>query len=123
MNKVWLAGVLSLLLAAAPGHAQGPQPPAGKARGPQRGGPIVLNPDDVPAFPDPPAGFDAVRPDAPHGKLEMVSYESKSVGTTRTMQVYTQPLVRVVRSARYRWLLGELPGYDTTPASEVQTVR
>jgi len=32
-------------------------------------------------------------------------------------------LVRVVRSARYRWLLGELPGYDAAPAGEVQTVR
>ena len=53
--------------------------------------PIVLNPDDVPAFPDPPAGFDKERKDVPHGKLEMISYESKSVGTTRKMQVYTPP--------------------------------
>jgi enterochelin esterase-like enzyme len=58
-------------------------------RGPQR--PIVLNADDVPAFSDPPAGFDAERSDVPHGKLEMISYESKSVGTTRKMLVYTPP--------------------------------
>ena len=44
--------------------------------------PIVLKPDDVPAFSDPPAGFDKERNDVPHGRTEMVSYESKSVGTT-----------------------------------------
>jgi molybdate-binding protein/DNA-binding XRE family transcriptional regulator len=32
-------------------------------------------------------------------------------------------LVRVVRSAAYRRLLGELPGYDTAPAGELLTVR
>ena len=62
MNKVWFAGVLSLLLAAPPSYAQDKQPPAGKARGGQRGGPIVLNADDVPAFPDPPAGAARPRP-------------------------------------------------------------
>jgi enterochelin esterase-like enzyme len=53
--------------------------------------PIVLNPDDVPAFPDPPAGIDVERKEVPHGQLEMISYESKSVGTTRKMLVYTPP--------------------------------
>ena len=47
--------------------------------------------DDAAAIPDPPAGFDKERKDAPHGKLEMISYESKSVGATRKMQVYTPP--------------------------------
>ncbi len=60
-----------------------------RAGGPQRQ-PIALNPDDVPAFPDPPTGFDVER-DVPHGRLEMVSYDSKSVGTTRKMLVYTPP--------------------------------
>lgn len=55
------------------------------------GGPIVLNPDDVPAFADPPSGFDTQRPGIAQGRLEMVSYESKSVGSTRQMQVYTPP--------------------------------
>jgi hypothetical protein len=45
------------------------------------GGDIALGPDDVAAFPDPPAGFDAEREDVPHGQLEMVTYESKSVGS------------------------------------------
>src|SRR5206468_1973127 len=47
---------------------------AGRPARPQRP-PIVLNPDDVPAFPEPPAGFDAERSDVPHGKLEMISYD------------------------------------------------
>ena len=55
------------------------------------GGPIVLNPDDVQAFPEPPAGIDANRDGIPHGKLEMIEYDSKTVGTRRRMQVYTPP--------------------------------
>jgi enterochelin esterase-like enzyme len=67
-------------------------PAAGAARpGGDRGqAPIVLNADDVPAFPDPPAGIDKEK-DVPHGKLEMITYESKTVGTTRKMNVYTPP--------------------------------
>lgn len=55
------------------------------------GGDITLGPDDVAAFSDPPAGFDVQREDVPHGQLEMVPYESKSVGTTRKLNVYTPP--------------------------------
>ena len=77
-----LTGLLVLALATPESLAQG-------KRG--FGGPIVLNPDDVPAFADPPAGFDAKREAIPHGRLEMITYESKSVGTTRKMQVYTPP--------------------------------
>jgi enterochelin esterase-like enzyme len=72
---------------AAPAPAAQGQARRGGGRG-QR--PIVLNPDDVPAFPDPPAGIDAKK-DVPHGRLEMISYESKTVGTTRKMLVYTPP--------------------------------
>jgi hypothetical protein len=51
----------------------------------QFGGPIVLNPDDVPAFEEPPAGFDAPRDDIPHGQLEMVSYRiQKGTGANGT---------------------------------------
>jgi enterochelin esterase-like enzyme len=52
---------------------------------------IVLGPDDHPAFPDPPAGFDVLRNDIPHGSLAMVKYYSKTVGVERRMQVYTPP--------------------------------
>ncbi len=46
---------------------------------------------DTAEIPDPPAGFDQERKDEPHAKLEMISYESKSVGATRHMLVYTPP--------------------------------
>ncbi|WP_367872585.1 alpha/beta hydrolase [Luteolibacter sp. Populi] len=53
--------------------------------------PIVLGPDDKEAFAAPPAGFNTTKNDVPHGRLEMVEYESKSVKTKRRMQVYTPP--------------------------------
>jgi len=55
------------------------------------GGPIVLGPDDKRAFDDPPAEFMTARDDIPHGKLETIEYDSKSVGTRRKMVVYTPP--------------------------------
>ena len=55
------------------------------------GGPIELKPDDKPAFPNPPDGFDKAREGIEHGKLEMVEYDSKSVGNKRKALVYTPP--------------------------------
>ncbi len=55
------------------------------------GGPIELGPDDKPAFPSPPDGFDRARGDITHGRLEMVEYDSKSVGNKRHALVYTPP--------------------------------
>lgn len=61
--------------------------------GPRRrfGGPIVLGPDDKPAFPEPAAGWDTRHEDIPHGKLETIQYDSKSVGNKRKALVYTPP--------------------------------
>jgi len=69
---------------------------AGGAQAPARrpggfGGPIVLGPDDKAAFDDPPANIDQERPNAARGKLEMIEYDSKTVGAKRKMQVYTPP--------------------------------
>jgi len=72
---------------AAPG--QGGQGASGARRG--FGGPIELKPDDKPAFPNPPEGFDQEREGIAHGKLEMVEYDSKSVGNKRKALVYTPP--------------------------------
>jgi len=55
------------------------------------GGPIELKPDDKPAFPNPPEGFDKAREGIAHGKLEMVEYDSKSVGNKRKALVHTPP--------------------------------
>jgi enterochelin esterase-like enzyme len=80
---------------------------------PPRGGPIVLNPDDVPAFPDPPAGIDVERKDVPHGRLEMISYDSTSVGTTRKMQVYTPPGYSSDKKYPVLYLLHGIGGDET----------
>ena len=77
------------------------------------GGQIVLNPDDVPAFPEPPAGIVAKRDGIPHGKLEMISYESKSVGTTRKMNVYTPPGYSKDKKYPVLYLLHGIGGDET----------
>lgn len=64
-------------------------PEARRGRG--FGGPIELQPDDKPAFPNPPEGFDKPREGIERGKLERVDYDSKTVGAKRWMQVYTPP--------------------------------
>jgi enterochelin esterase-like enzyme len=67
---------------------------AGDAPRPRRGGfggPIELGPDDKAAFPPVPAGFDQAREAIAHGKLEMMEYDSKSVGNKRKALVYTPP--------------------------------
>lgn len=55
------------------------------------GGPIELGPDDKPAFPPVPEGFDKPRDGIGHGRIETVEYDSKSVGTRRKAIVYTPP--------------------------------
>ena len=83
-------------------------------RGPRGfGGPIVLGPDDKPAFDDPPAGIDKQREDIPHGKLEMIEYDSKTVGTTRKMQVYTPPGYSKDKKCPVLYLLHGIGGDET----------
>jgi len=88
--------------------------PASAAR---RGGgfnrPIVLGPDDKPAFDDPPAGFNVKRENIPHGKLEMIEYDSKTVGTRRRMQVYTPPGYAREKKYPVLYLLHGIGGDET----------
>ncbi|WP_202802845.1 alpha/beta hydrolase, partial [Singulisphaera acidiphila] len=90
--------------------------PAGALTGQRNGRPrqqqIVLNPDDKPAFPEPPAGIDDEK-DVSHGKLEMVSYESKSVGATRKMNVYTPPGYSSEKKYPVLYLLHGIGGDET----------
>src|SRR5687767_3940682 len=82
----------------------------------RRGGggrPIVLNADDVPAFAEPPKGFDVKREGVARGTLEMVSYESKSVGATRKMQVYTPPGYSREKKYPVLYLLHGIGGDET----------
>lgn len=100
-----LCGVLSLLVISAATQAQQGRRPGG--------GRITLNADDVPAFPEPPAGIDAKRDNVPHGKLEMISYDSKSVGTTRKMNVYTPPGYTKEKKYPVLYLLHGIGGDET----------
>ncbi len=70
-------------------------------------------PDDAITLADPPAGFDVERKDVPHGRLEMVSYESGSVGTTRKMQVYTPPGYSKEQKYPVLYLLHGIGGDET----------
>jgi alpha-L-arabinofuranosidase len=95
---------------------QASAPPAGSGRAGRRGGfggPITLGPDDKQAFPDPPAGFKARRPNVPHGQLEMIEYDSKSVGTKRKMQVYTPPGYSKDKKYPVLYLLHGIGGDET----------
>jgi len=96
MNSVFFAALLPLLLAAAPEQAQTSKSAA-----------------DVSTFPDPPAGIIVERKDVPHGKLEMISYESKTVGTTRKMQVYTPPGYSEEKKYPVLYLLHGIGGDET----------
>ncbi len=85
-----------------------------RGRGPGGfGGPIELKADDKAAFDDPPAGFNTRREDIPHGKLEMVQYDSKTVGTTRKMQVYTPPGYSKDKKYPVLYLLHGIGGDET----------
>lgn len=103
-----------LVLAAAAGAQESSAPREERRGGPRGfGRPIVLHPDDVPAFPAPPDGFDARREDIPHGRLEMIEYDSKTVGTRRKMQVYTPPGYAPDRKYPVLYLLHGIGGDET----------
>ncbi len=99
------------LLFQGPGGGQpaGNRPP----RGPGAGGPIVLNADDTQVYPEPPADISATRAEIAHGKLEMMEYDSKSVGTRRKMQVYTPPGYSPDKKYPVLYLLHGIGGDET----------
>ena len=80
MQRIKTLVSLIVCLTATMSWAQPAEPPAGgqpggaPRRGPGRGPgrPIVLGPDDKPAVPDAPDGFNAAREGVARGKLEMI---------------------------------------------------
>jgi enterochelin esterase-like enzyme len=84
MKTLILLSLLALTLITLPAASQPTRPARPRAE-------ILLGPDDKPAFPPAPPGFDKKRPEIERGKLETVEYESKSVGNARKMLVYTPP--------------------------------
>ena len=84
----WMFGAIALIAfgtGEARSEAANPREPGGTRV--QSPGPA----DAIPAFNAPPAGFNVPRDGISHGRLEMVNYDSKTVGTKRRMQVYTPP--------------------------------
>lgn len=110
-----LLGLLSLSLLTLPAPSAeetkptppAAQPPAAKAG---RGRAIVLGPDDKPAYGEPPAGVFQRQADIPHGKLEVIEYASKTVGTNRRLQVYTPPGYRQDKPYPVLYLLHGIGG-------------
>lgn len=88
------------------------------ANGPRRGrggfgGPIQLGPDDKQVFPEPPAVIVEKREGIAHGKLEMIEYDSKTVGTTRKLNVYTPPGYNSENKYPVLYLLHGIGGDET----------
>jgi len=75
--------------------------------------PIVLGPDDKPAFADAPAGFDVARDGIAHGQEELIEYDSKTVGTKRKMTVYTPPGYSKDKKYPVLYLLHGIGGDET----------
>lgn len=108
-----LRSLIGVALVSATAFAQDASQPQ-RERGPRGfGGPIVLNADDVPAFPDPPSEFDMKREGIPQGRLEMIEYDSKTVGVTRKMQVYTPPGYTTEMKYPVLYLLHGIGGDET----------
>lgn len=74
---------------------------------------IELKADDVPAFPSPPAGWDERREGVPRGRLEMVTYDSKTVGTRRRLNIYTPPGMKPGQRLPVLYLLHGIGGDET----------
>lgn len=93
-------------------NAERPNQPRGPNRG-GFGGPIELGPDDKQIYADPPGTIVENREDIPHGKLEMIEYQSKTVGTTRKMNVYTPPGYSKEQKYPVLYLLHGIGGDET----------
>ncbi|MCU0710314.1 MAG: alpha/beta hydrolase-fold protein [Pirellula sp.] len=76
-------------------------------------GPIELGPDDIAAFDPPPQSFKTAREGIKRGKMELVEYESKTVGTTRKMNVYTPPGYSSDKKYPVLYLLHGIGGDET----------
>jgi len=92
-RKMLSQASMAFVCATASAQSNAGPPPA---QAPGRGGgsfgpPPELGPDDKQAFPDPPGGFNVRRDNIPHGTLDEVAYDSKTLGTRRQIGVYLPP--------------------------------
>lgn len=61
-----------------------------------------------------PKGFDVVKPDIPHGTIDTVKYESKTVGTKRRAIIYTPPGFVETKKYPVLYLLHGIGGVETS---------
>ncbi|MBL8853891.1 MAG: esterase family protein [Planctomycetaceae bacterium] len=106
------------LAAAAQSQETPPRPgrtgPPGRPRGNGPfGGPIELGPDDKQIYPDPEDSIVQKRDGIARGHLEMITYESKTVGTTRKLNVYTPPNYSADAKYPVLYLLHGIGGDET----------
>ncbi|MEJ5259978.1 MAG: alpha/beta hydrolase-fold protein [Anaerohalosphaeraceae bacterium] len=100
--------------AASAASAASSEPPAPASRRPGGfGQPVALEADDKPVFDEPPAGFNQKRDGIPRGRMEMIEYDSKTVGTRRKMLVYTPPNYSPDRKYPVLYLLHGIGGDET----------
>ena len=74
--------------------------------------PVTLNADDVRAFPDAPAGFDAPRAGKIQGRTEVFEYDSTVTGTRRKAVVYLPPGYSSDRKYPVLYLLHGIAGNE-----------
>ena len=77
------------------------------------GGPIELGADDTQEYPDPPESITQQRDGIARGRLEMIEYESKTVGAIRKMNVYTPPGYSADQKFPVLYLLHGIGGDET----------
>lgn len=75
--------------------------------------PIVLGADDHRAVPDAPVGFDQPRAGIPHGRVELLEWDSRTVGTRRRASVYLPPNYSAATSYPTLYLLHGIDGDET----------
>ncbi len=108
-----LLGLLQIAGLAVQAQEQNPEQPRQGRRGGGFGGPIELGPDDKQTYPDPVDSIVEKREEIPHGELEMIQYESTTVGTTRKMNVYTPPGYSSEKKYPVLYLLHGIGGDET----------
>jgi len=74
---------------------------------------VTLAPDDLQAFPEPPADITKRNPGTPAGKLATVSYSSTTVGTERKLTIYTPPGYTKNKKYPVLYLLHGIGGDET----------
>lgn len=113
LMRILLLLLVSVQAGSLPAQDQGSDQPPRARPGRGFGGPVQLGPQDIQAFPDPAESISEKRVDIPRGKLELVTYESKTVGTTRRMNVYTPPGYSTNETYPVLYLLHGIGGDET----------